>query len=322
MIITQKYNSAHDIDPEFISDLENLLSACVPSFELIKKHEEVANEETHFAYYLFFGERTNAPIGFAQLEMQQQSTPKPGLGRFFRKPSTRKQIRWSIPGTHHEGFIFAPRYKQYAKLKAQKIFSEYHAREDISEQQLLMSTAYDSIEIPGERCSRQIPETLVKNKKNYAEFLGALATDLRSTVQSHWKRVHTEKIKMGEYTHFKECFEYKSLGATQYRELKQSPTVKKYLAIADRLEFLTLETEDELKCLVCFVTGKEGNGFYDILFNNFNSILAHQLAILNFYERESLSRLQFLGKSTQQDHLFELGFTKREQFLVSLKKDI
>ena len=58
MIITQKYNSAADIDPEFIPDLEKLLSDCVPSFEMIKQNEQKADDSTHFAYYLFFGQKS------------------------------------------------------------------------------------------------------------------------------------------------------------------------------------------------------------------------------------------------------------------------
>jgi hypothetical protein len=84
MLMTQKYHSANEIDPEFIPELEGLLSHCVPSFELIKTFEKDAPEHTTFHYYLFFSDKHNGPVGFTQVAIENKFQKQKSM-RIFRK---------------------------------------------------------------------------------------------------------------------------------------------------------------------------------------------------------------------------------------------
>jgi len=149
MLITQKYNSTSDIDIEFIPSLEELLSESIPSFELIRAHEREAAPNKNFIYYLFFGNKTNAPIGFAQIEMTKDKECKENVFEKFLKRKeikenkNEKSVKWAIPGAHKEGIIFDPKYSKYASKMAQEIYSDYLEREDVYSQVATFSDAYD-----------------------------------------------------------------------------------------------------------------------------------------------------------------------------------
>lgn len=325
MIITQKYNSAKDIDVEFIPELEELLCDCVPSFDLIKKYEEDAPENTHFAYYLFFGQQTNAPIGFAQLEIEDKPTKPSLFEKVLRKKKPQAKIKWFIPGSLKEGLIFNPKYIQNACQKAKKIFMEYQSRDDIQEQELVFSSAYQSmeqIETPAEKEQKhfEVAETLIKNKPHYQAYFESLPESLQTEIKQGWREIHQQKLSMGDYARFKECFEYKEKGSEQYRTLKKNLNVLKYLALDSQIEFITLENDNEVQALVFFFEGKNGNCFYDIIQCNTSEAVAHQLAIVKFFDRDHLNRLHALGDYSDLDYLFSLGFTKREQYHLRFKK--
>ncbi|MCO4755821.1 MAG: hypothetical protein KC478_15170, partial [Bacteriovoracaceae bacterium] len=138
MIISQKYHSSSEIDSEFIESLELLMRDQSPCFEWIKLKEKSAPENTHFSYFLFFGETCNSPIGYAQLSILNESKKKSLLG-MFKKCEKTKTIQWIAPGSTSEGVIFDPAYLKDGMTKANSIFKEYLKRKEVVEQTLTLS---------------------------------------------------------------------------------------------------------------------------------------------------------------------------------------
>lgn len=330
-IMTQKYNSACDIDTEFIPSLEALLSNCIPSFEFIKSFEKNSAPNVHFTYYLFFGNKTNAPIGFAQLEITKgQAIKKSLLSSIFKKEllavKNEHEIKWSIPGSSNEGVIFEPLYVKYAAPKIKKIYNEFFSREDIYSQNLILSEAYSQVNQMLDNAKStplNAPETLVKNCSSYEEFLSKLPDEIQDQIKSDWKKIYKDySLKMGDFSSFKEAFEYKSKGSKQRKELRSIQSIQKYIKLEENINFLTLESNDELKAFIFFVHGNGINCFYDIfvLDEKITEEIAHQVAILKFYESSKSNRLYYLGETSKLEDLCALGFTKRNQLLIKASK--
>jgi len=335
MIITQKFNSAENIDKEFIPSLEELLSECVPNFDVIKSHELNADENKNFTYYLFFGNQTNAPIGFAQLEITKDKESKNNfLKSIFKKKNTitvnknEKSVSWAIPGCLKEGIIFDPQYSKYAGEKTVQIFNEFLEREDVHSQQMRFSGAYGEIQshFKNAHIKNQddvIIDTLIKNRGSYQEFINCLSERVQKQIKASWRFVQRElSYKMGEYDTLKEAFNYKDKGVEQYKAFKDHPTLKKYNSENAQVSFLTLETNYEVKCIILFVKGSGIHGFYDVI--NIDEmipeIIPHQIAIMKFFENENCNRLHFLGETGEHDFFLELGFTYRKQHVVVAQK--
>ena len=335
MIITQKYNSACDIDPEFIPSLERLLSSILPSFELLKALEKNAPENHNFAYYLFFGDKTNAPIGFAQLNIVKGKEIKPKkslLSRFFKKEevvqSCEKKIFWKIPGSQNEGLIFDPLYVKYASDKTNKIITEYIERDDVLEQSLHYSEAYAPLADKLNKdetnlSSNKTPHMLLKSKPNYQEYLGSLTEEIYKKVNLLWRGAQVEsQLKLGEYSSFKEAFAYKKHGAQQYKSLRSHAKIEKYLKLESPLTFLTLENDQEASALVILLQGQSQHLFYDFLILNddIDEMLLHQMAILNFYETNAFERLHYLGEKSNLDLFSAIGFSFQKHYVLNIDK--
>ena len=211
MIITQKFNSVDEIDPEFIPSLEELLCEQVPHFDIIRKYEKSRNDETRFNYYLFFGNQTNAPIGFAQIEVEKNREHKESLieriknrKSILKSDQNENHVRWFIPGSSNEGVVFNPKYIRHAAGKATQIFEEFIERKDVHTQELHFSTAYSDLaksleESYTERRSESTFDCLIKNKSNYAEYLEFLPATSSKTIKEAWRYAQkTLQYKMGE----------------------------------------------------------------------------------------------------------------------------
>lgn len=331
--MTQKYHSALDIDPEFIPSLEKLLSECVPSFEWIKNYETSSPEETHFTYYLFFGNKHNAPVGFAQIAIEQSKTnptKESFIKKFFSKATDKiKKANWQMPGSLREGVIFEPMYSKMAIGKTQNIFNEFSCRDDIQLQSLRFSKAYADIsETLGFKSNlkneKTIPDTLVKNQTSYEAYLNSLPTDTQKEIKTEWKAIHKNQYKLGEYENFKDVFAYRENGAQTYKAFKVNPKINKY--IKENTQFLTIETNDHILAIIFFIKGHGHHYFYDFLkvneqaSNGLSDLILNQFAIMKFYEREDSNRLHLLSQKVDLDLFKKQGFTTRDQIELSVVK--
>ncbi len=334
MLITQKYNSANDIDPEFIPALEELLAEHVPCFQVIKNYEKVAKENINFTYYLFFGPSTNTPIGYAQAEIEIKPDREPS---FFQKIFNKKspinsgisKLSWTSPGVYREGIIFSPQFIRYAGDKTSLILNEYFKREDVREQKIRFSESLSLANCFKDLKAKTTPSTslgfLLKNKNSYQEFIEDLSFDLKKNIQADWKFIMKNLgLELKEYKSFKEVFQYKSDGASQYKELKRSPKVIDLAYIENECEFLTLESTNRVEAIVSFSIGKGKNAFYDILLvgDNIPENIPLQMALMKFFENDDLHKLHSLVPVTDPKEHLAMGFCERRQNTLSISKEV
>lgn len=326
--MTQKYHSAQDIDCEFIPSLEELLSDCMPSIEWLKDYELNSPQNIHFNYYLFFGDKHNAPIGFAQVAIEQVIKIRKSFFQSFNKKKKNiiKSANWLVPGCFKEALVFEPRYKNMAIMKASNIFDEFLKREDIRGQTLRFGQAYS--ELPQsfqghlkKSVEKVIPDTLVKNQAGYKDYLDSLNSRTKNQITHNWRSLHTQSFTLDENDIFKEIFAYKNNGAKLYKELKSNTKIKRYLK--QNTTYYTLEQNNELLGIVFLIKGISHHYFYDFiqLTNEIKPEVLHQMAIMNFYEREDSNRLHLLFEPQNHEYFTQVGFTFRKQIELSYKND-
>ncbi len=333
MIISQKFNSIHQIDPEFIPSLEELLSDKIPHFKVLEDYEKNAPEDISFAYYLFFGDRTNSPIGFAQLELKNgKPIKRPFLKKIFKKDPIENQfektVTWSIPGQSKEGILFNPRFINSFEEGIKQILVELKEREDIIEQKIFFSQAYSKIKDITQRpvlSHSTVPDVLIKNKSDYQEFYQSLDLKIQKDIKLAWKKVYRELgLEMQTFESFKHCFQYKAEGPKQYKELKSHPILNKYKNEESNIKYITLESKLATKVLLLFIEGTLGNTFYDVIYldNEIPTLIVHQLACMKFYETESASKLHFLGDTSEDPHLINIGYTTKEITHINIPRTL
>lgn len=302
--MTQKYHSSFEIDSEFIYTLEELLQAHIPSFEWIKQEEKQAPENIHFSYFLFFGNRHNAPVGFARLAIHNKEMKKSWYQ--FGKVKKKKFIHWSTPTANHEGIILEPQYFKIGIEKGWKLINEYQAREDIQGQDLVVPFLYSEfLNTHTEAESFESIDTLIKNKKNYQEYISD--SPIKKDVLKLWKE--NQHLKLGAYSSFKEIFQYKNSGLEQYNQIKNE--VKNLLCLKNT--FLTLEDEEKVHAIVFYIKGHAHHAFLHFLKidPSLPDALLLQMGIMHFYEDDA-ERLHLLKAPTNIELYKEAGFTLKK----------
>lgn len=264
MLIVQKFHSIHDIDPEFIPNLELLLQEDVPSFnKLIEKHDE-APEGDVFTYFLFFGPTQNTPIGFAQLCLHTL----PGadligwfqkIFKFWEKDHLHwKQLTWKVGDGNSGLFVFDPRFSRSGKDKIQELIYEYESRNEIKSQELYYIKGLQDFQSRWEpehkwMKDRYVLEPLFKSSRNYEAYLESLEPEVKDQVTRSWKTLHTKsKVELGDYQSAK--------GTPQTIPIDEK-TLKKWEKLG--VEILTFEKD--LKVLGCLTMhkGRNGNVFFE-----------------------------------------------------------
>lgn len=335
MLLTQKYHSALDIDPEFIPSLEELLCECVPSFEWIKSFEQSSPKNTHFAYYLFFGKRHNAPVGFAQVSLEDDSKQENNIlakvFKFRQKIPIKvknKNAYWQMPGSLKEGIIFEPMYARDAAEKTKLLFNEYLEREDIAVQSLCLPESLSEIKnIERQKAKilsnqKVIPSTLIKNQQNYEFYLSSLDQALEKKIKYMWRDFYKDEKKVGEYSSLKEIFSYRNSQKKEsndlYKSLKTNELFQKYKK--EDCTYLTVEKKNKVLGVAFYIKGHGHHYFFDKLILNdaCEELTLCQLVIMKFYENEASNRLHLLGKTNQINLYRSQGFTTRSQIYLSV----
>lgn len=325
MIITQKYHSSQEIDPEFIDSLEDLMSEHVPSFEWIKIKEKLSPENFHYSYYLFFGKTKNSPIGYAQVLIKNEDAPKERKKLFFKsisKPKKVKEVTWCSPSSSEEGVIFDPAFLKGGLAKTAEIAAEYNKREEVKHQELMLGDeVFGNVKLlqAPEHGRESIVNCLVKNRSNYQEYLSSLAPETQEEVKGLWKKVYKDQsYKVGEYSTFKDCFSYKSKGASQYKAFRKDTELAPYISQANSV--LTFESADEVFAFVFIFEGSPGQVFFKThsLDNGVNESLLIQAAIMYFYDNEEASKLRFLERRSFTEELAKWGFTHKSVHIVEI----
>lgn len=327
MILTQKYHSANEIDAEFVPSIEDLLKDCVPSFEWIKKNENCHPDSTHFHYYLFFGQKHNCPIGYAQVAIR----PKERLESFWKslfnknkkKILRHKEAFWRIPGSQGQAVVYGPHYTDSILQKTVALVEDFSKRDDIAFQELAISREnlvfsqsfrpYKNIVI--------VPDTLIKVAPTYEEYLKRIAPTSSKIIQENWKYLYqVYGIEIGDYENFKAVFAYKN-GAAQYKKLRKNPFIKTMQEQCTR--FLTMERNGKVLGIVFLIKGQGHHYFFDWikLDSKISELAMIQLAVMKFYEIEDAFRFHYLGNKNEYELFSNIGFTSTQLTLFGLNHE-
>jgi hypothetical protein len=323
MLITQKYHCAKDIDPEFIPSLEELLQDSIPSFEWIKFQEQKTPEDVYFTYYLFFGNKHNAPVGFAQACIHNKEAHSTMLGKFLGQNKREKSLIWSMQGEHFQGLVFDPNYLKEGIQAARSLIKDYNDRDDINFHFVKINSrnGHDFADLaPIKTQSEKIIDGLLKNEDSYEDYFKSLSTPIQKHIKNLWKDLYQEpRFKLGEFDSFKDCFSYKTQGHSQYQSLKNLEKLEIYKNFAHK--FFTLETHEEVLAIVFFIKGKSGHVFCDFMAidKELDKDLLIQVCIMNFYEAPEYSHLHFLNQSREINRFKDLGVRFKEQECLTFK---
>lgn len=261
MLLVQKYHSIHDIDPEFISNIEVLLQEDIASFATLIQRHDGAPEGCVCTYFLFFGPTQNTPIGFAQLSLR----PIPNLLPWYRKilfwkkdHLHWKQITWKIGDGCSGPCVFDPKYARSGREKMQELIKEYESRTDIMAEDLYCLKGLQDFTSSWKSETKwsneaYVLEPLVKASKTYQDYLNGLPEDYKQAVKESWRELHKNgQIEMGDYP-------------TPHDTPKTLPIPKEQLDTWEKWGAQVLTFEKDLKVLGCLLVlnGKNGNVFFE-----------------------------------------------------------
>lgn len=328
MVFTQKYNSILDVEEEYIQGLEDLLQDQLPSFKWLVDFEKQANKNIHFAYYLFFGNRQNTPIGFAQLQINKKDlSEKKSFFGFNKKPSS-NTVSWTIPGISKEGITFQPMYEKECVAKATDIIKEFSEREDIKSQKLICPVRLKNFNNELSSKENQVNEKeyvvgLLKNKNSYENYLADLDHETKSSIMGQWKNLHKKhQIHLGNYNSFKDIFRNRKDGSTFYVNLKKDPEIAPFIHEEINAKVCTLETQEKISAIVFLIPGKNHHLFYHfvILDNTFgiDEKFMHQFAITCFYDNESSQYLHYFKSDYYSEDLLNFGHICKKQLTMNI----
>lgn len=305
MIMVQKFHSIHEIDSEFIPNIEILLQEEIASYNILVQRHDEAPKNCLFTYFLFFGPTQNTPIGFAQLCLKK--IPSEELLPWFKKLTFWnkehehwKQLTWQIGDGSSGICIFDSKYARTGKEKVAELIKEYESRADIMAQELFSVKGLQDLSLHW-NCETSWTkesyslEPLPKAFKSYREYLGSLDSEIRDYIKGSWRKLHEDGgIKLGDYSN--------------PQEIPQTPTIPpeqlKVWAIWGA-QVLTFEKENKLLGCLIVLKGKNGNIFFEPFpFEPEGEALVHdevytQYALFKFFDMPEARKchlMKFGGK--------------------------
>jgi len=290
MLIVQKFHSIHEIDPEFITNLEVLLQEDIASFDtLIQRHDRAPQTDV-FTYFLFFGPTQNAPIGFAQLCLRSIPTktllPWWKRWKFWNKShESWKQATWQVGDGSGGLCVFDPRFARSGKEKMLELFKEYEKREDIKAQSFYTLRGLQETNVSWpltKNWSKEffVLEPLFKSSKTYEDYLKNLTHELQSHVKQSWKDLHSKSgIALGDYPCTSET-------------PHALPIEKDLLDVWEKwgAQVLTFEKDNKVLGCLLLLKGRNGNVFFEPFpFESEGQAIVHdelytQYALLKFFD--------------------------------------
>jgi len=298
--MVQKFHSIHEIDTEFIPNIESLLQEDVASFATLVQRHDDAPEGCVFTYFLFFGPTQNTPIGFAQLALK----PVPDLLPWHKKLNFWnkdrhhwKQVTWEIGDGSSGLCVFDPKYARSGKEKIQELIKEYEKRPDIMATELYCLKGLQEFTIGWTEDNKWSKEAYVldplpKAYKSYEDYLKSLDKEVRDYVKKSWKDLNQKgQIELGDYP-------------SPLETPKTLPIPSAQIDIWAKWGAQVLTFEKDLKVLGCLLVlkGKNGNVFFEPFpFEPegealVNDELYTQYALLKFFDARKCHLMKFGSK--------------------------
>lgn len=323
MLIVQKFHSIHEIDPEFIANVEFLLQEEVANFQVLVHKHDLAPTTDVFTYFLFFGPTQNAPVGFAQLSLRKIPSQHyipwwKKIFFFWKKDHLHwKEATWKMSDGTNGLCVFDPRFARTGKDKIQELMKEYEAREDIQAIQIYSIKGLQDFQVSwaeGTKWTREcyVLEPLSKAFKTYQDYLENLDQEVKNQLKTSWKNLNKNKeIKLGDYPNIAEAPKNLPLPPEQ---LKMWETWG--------AQVLTFEKGDNILGCLMILKGKSGNLFFEpFLFEAegdalVNEELYTQYALLKFFESPEYRKCHLMkhGSKIVFDNRADLAFFQDQGF--------
>ncbi len=211
MLLTQKFHSLQEIDPEFIPALEMLMHEHWINFAAWKEAEAQGPSDTTFIYWLFFGPTQNSPIGMAQVSLKKINTDTIlPWWRKITKMVDKKLDQWKIAhwqlGMGLDGAaVFDQRFARSGQEKLLPLIKELEARDDIMAMSLSSPLpishrpAWNDIHHEAVH-SWQVLRPWERQHKSYQDYLLSLPAEVAKKIQQSWKRLHKDVlVTLGDF---------------------------------------------------------------------------------------------------------------------------
>ena len=262
MLMVQKFHSIHEIDPEFITNIEVLLQEETANFDtLVQRHDQAPPTDV-FTYFLFFGPTQNSPVGFAQLCLRKIPSknylPWFKKLKFWDKSHTHwKEVIWQVGDGSHGLCIFDSRYARSGKEKIQELIKEYEQRPDVMAESVFSLKGMQEFKAGWDRpaLSRElyVLEPFSKAYKTYQDYVANLNPEVQKQIKSSWRNLHQSgEIKLGDYPSIAESPAIQAIGQDQLK------IWQKWGA-----QVLTFEKDDQILGCLLMMRGKNGNIFFE-----------------------------------------------------------
>jgi hypothetical protein len=212
MLLTQKFHSLNEIDPEFIPAIEILMHEHCVDFKAWKELEKESPVDETFSYWLFFGPTQNSPVGIAQVAFKKidsaQYLPwwKKITGIFDRKLSQWKLARWQLCDGADGSALFDQRFARTGKEKLNELFKELEVRDDVMAMSITSPQGTNSYrpgwqQIHHENKSQWLALVPLERKsRDYQDYLSALSSEESKTIRDSWKKLHKDSLVIiGDY---------------------------------------------------------------------------------------------------------------------------
>ncbi len=260
MLLVQKFHSLHEIDPEFIPSIEQLLKEEVPNFHFIERAQDGSPATDFFTFFLFFGPTQNTPIGFAQVRLR--SVPSDLYLSFWQKLAFWnkehkhwKEAVWNVFGGNSGVCLFDPKFARSGVEKMQELIHEYETRKDIVAHDIHCLKGIQNYKLknysPILLRSRFVLEALPKGAKSYEDYLSSVTKEMRKEIKSEWKKLSDAQIEMGDFP----------LPAKELSLPFPAEELSRWESWGSTV--LTFQKEGKLLGVVLMTPGKDGNYFFE-----------------------------------------------------------
>lgn len=263
MLLTQKFHSLNEIDPEFISALEQLLHEEWPDFNTWKLFEQNSPPEDTYIYWLFFGPTQNTPVGATQVRLRKLNPEKTNpwwmkVGKMFgMKPADHRMAVWEMGSSSDGPAVFDARFARSGREKFWKLHHEVEVRSEVLVESIVLPQGWGTPkpawpEVAQEkRDSWQALRPFEKKHKLYQDYLGGLEN--RADIQAGWRKLHEGNIKLGDFPTLNSREELaKECPQADLRQFEKFPG-----------GLLTFQHEGKLLGAVHYQKGQAGTWFFE-----------------------------------------------------------
>ncbi len=261
MLLTQKFHSLNEIDPEFIAALGELTHDICPQFAHWRALEENAPTDDTFIYWLFFGPKQNTPVGVAQVCLRKSGLrPHWPWWKRWRANKKWRLATWGVCGEGHAPGVFAAPYAEEGRRKCLGLMAEVEKRPELVGEEVVLTPEWPRPPTPWEDVPHERARTwrtlspYQREAADYQSYLAALSPGVSRDVQLAWKKIHKEaQVRLGDFPP----------GASRDDLWRDCPEINRVLLDACPGGLLTFQKDRALLGFIHYRQGHLGTWFFE-----------------------------------------------------------